>query len=126
MNEPIWLVWDSILYIGKDDPFTSKLLHSLQNIFCIKFTEATPKRRRYLLYYAISLIIENVDKTIPLTTQKNKIEAILSNIHNIYKQIKKNEKSPNTDYLCQNMEKQDNLKKSIAQMNLVNSIDIHK
>ena len=126
MNEPIWLVWDSILYIGKDDPFISKLLHSLQNIFCIKFTEATPKRRRYLLYYAISLIIENVDKTIPLTTQKNKIETILSNIHNIYKQIKKNEKSPNTEYLFQNMEKQDNLKKSIAQMNLVNSIDIHK
>ena len=37
MNEPIWLIWDSILYIGKDDPFISKLLHSLQNIFCIKF-----------------------------------------------------------------------------------------
>ena len=126
MNEPIWLIWDSILYIGKDDPFTIKLLQSLQNIFCIKFTEATPKRRRYLLYYAISLIIEKVDTAIPLTTQKNKIEVILSNIHNIYKQIKKNEKSPNTDYLFQNMEKQDNLKKSIAQMNLVNSIDIHK
>ena len=40
--------------------------------------------------------------------------------------FKKNEKSPNTEYLFQNMEKQDNLKKSIAQMNLVNSIDIHK
>lgn len=126
MNEPIWLLWDSILYVSKHDSFTKKILDSLLHIFCIKYTEASPKKRRYLLYYAVSLIIENIDKTIPLTNQKKKIETVLSNISNIYKQIKKNEKSPNTEYMFQNLEKQDNLKKSIAQMNLVNSIDVNK
>ena len=109
---------------AKNDIFVKKLIDSLLNIFCIKFTEATPKKRRYLLYYAVSLIIEKVDKNIPLIKDKTKIEKTIENISNIYKQIKKNEKSPNTEYMFHNIEKENNLKKSLAKMNLVNSIDV--
>lgn len=123
-NEPIWLLWDAIMLQAKNDPFVNKLIDSLLNIFCIKFTEATPKKRRYLLYYAVSLIIENVDKNIPLINDKTKIEKTIENISNIYKQIKKNEQSPNTEYLFHNVENENNLKKSLAKMNLVNSIDV--
>ena len=124
MNEPIWLLWDAIIQVGKHDSFILKLLMALLHTFCIKFTEATPKKRRYLLYFAVSLIIDKVDKEIPLTKEKDKIEIVLQNISTIYKQIKKNEESPNTDYLFQNIDKEQSLKKSIAQMNIVNSIDI--
>ena len=41
----------------------------------------------------------------------------------LYKQIKKNEHSPNTDYLFSNINKQNTIEKSLRQMELINSVD---
>ena len=47
-------------------------------------------------------------------------------INTIYKQIKKNEQSPNTEYLFANIEKENAFEKSMKKMQLLNNIDGQK
>ena len=51
------------------------------------------------MYCAITLCCENINCDIPLFRDKDIIENVDGNINIIYKDIKKNEVSPNTDYL---------------------------
>jgi len=121
----IWLVWDCVLYYGREcSPFIEKLLNSLLNLFCIKYTTASGKKRRYLLYFCIGLLTEPVPQNIELVSDKEMVQTVMKNINKVYRQIKKNEESPKTDYLFNNLEKQHNYEKSVRQMELVNSVII--
>ena len=51
--------------------------------------------------------------------RKQDIEKIVDRVDTVYKQIKKNEESPNTDYLFANT-KQANLEKTIKKMDIMN------
>jgi hypothetical protein len=99
------------------------LLGSLFRIFCIKYTTASSKKRRYLLYFAVSLITETIPTNVELITNKTIIETITGKINTIYKQIKKNEESPNTDYLFANLEHENSFDQSMRKMEMVNSMD---
>lgn len=128
-NNIIWIVWDAIMKYGDEleDPFISQLLLSLRNIFCIKYTPATNKKRRYLLYYAVTLVVETIPTDIPLMANKTLVVDIMQRINTIYKQIKKKEQKPTANYLFKNLEKEVNLEKSMRRMEMMNSIDItHK
>uniref|UniRef100_A0A6C0D294 Uncharacterized protein n=1 Tax=viral metagenome TaxID=1070528 RepID=A0A6C0D294_9ZZZZ len=124
----IWIIWDALFHycdlIG--NVFIRKLMDSLLSLFCIKYTTAACKRRRYLLYMAIALLTEPVPVNIELMPNKPMVQNVVSKIHEIYKQIKKNEESPNTDYLFNNLEQQNTFEQSIKRMELVNSLDIFK
>ena len=41
----------------------------------------------------------------------------------IYKQIKKNEESPNADYLFNNLDTKNNFERSMRQLDMLNSVD---
>lgn len=100
-----------------------KLMNALLTIFSIKYTTASCKKRRYLLYFAVELLTETVPTNIELTTNKPVIQNVVEKINQIYKQIKKNEKSPNTEYLFANLDKQNTFEQSMKKMELMNSID---
>jgi hypothetical protein len=120
----IWLLWDVILENGKQKgTFIEKILASLLNLFCIKYTTASSKKRRYILYYAVELFTENVAQNIEIVGDKARLEHITNNIDEVYKQIKKNEDAPKTDYLFKNIEKQKTLERSLKQMEIMGSID---
>jgi hypothetical protein len=89
-TDPIWMVWD-IVYDVEVKPPTKKILESLVRIFCIAYSPVANKKRKFLIYYAITLCCETVDIDIPFTDNKPYIEATLSKIENTYKEIKKNE-----------------------------------
>jgi hypothetical protein len=122
----IWIIWDIIeFYIDKlNNNFIKKLFDSLLDIFCIKYTTAACKRRRYLLYFAVALLTEEVPNHIELMPNKNMITNVVDKINEVYKQVKKNEVSPNTEYLFSGI-KEDKaaFERSMKKMDLVNSID---
>jgi hypothetical protein len=122
----IWIVWDALFHYCEliNNPFIEKTMQSIHNIFCIKYTTASCKKRRYLLYFAVALLTEPVPTNIELTTNKQMVQIVISKINDIYKQIKKNEESPNTEYLFANLANENTFEQSMLKMELVNSLDI--
>jgi len=124
----IWILWDALLQYSErtNNEFIKKLMQGLVDIFSIKYTTATCKKRRYLLYFAVAILTEPVPINIELTPNKEIVQNVVSKINSIYKQIKKNEESPNTEYLFANVEKKNTFEKSMKQMELVNSMSFSR
>ena len=101
---------------------SKKQCNRLVNLFCIKFTDASPKKRRYLLYYAVSLITETVNTNVEILPNKVILQNVTDKIETIYKQIKQNEVSPKTEYLFNGLDKKKSIEKSLKQMEMVNTI----
>lgn len=122
----VWIVWDTLFYYARElqNPFIEKTIKSLFTLFCMQYTNACCKKRREMLYFAVSLCTEPYDANVELVSNKRTVELAINNINNIYSQIKKNEESPGTDYLFNGLEKQRQLEKSIEKMNIVNSVDL--
>jgi hypothetical protein len=122
----IWILWDALLmYCEKlNNNYIDKLMKSIFDIFCIKYTTASCKKRRYLLYFAVALLTEPVPTNIDLMINKPMIQNVVDKINEVYKQIKKQEESPNTEYLFANLKQENAFEKSMKKMDLMNSIDI--
>jgi len=124
----IWMVWESLIYESQQrhNPFVESIIQSLLALFSIKYTTSSSKKHRYIIYFAISLLTEPVPTNIELVSSENKIiiESVVSKIDNIYEQIKKNEQSPNTDYLFANLEKEANLEQSLRKIEMMNSMNV--
>tara|TARA_B110000091_G_scaffold209136_1_gene249823 strand:- start:686 stop:1777 length:1092 start_codon:yes stop_codon:yes gene_type:complete len=120
----IWILWEAMFhYAEQKGTYCFQLMGSIFSIFCIKYTTASSKKRRYLLYFAVSLLTETIPTNIDLINNKSTIETIKGKINIIYKQIKKNEESPNTDYLFANLERENTLEQSMRKMEIVNGMD---
>lgn len=123
-EDVIWMLWETMFHFAeKKSTYCFQLLGSLFRIFCIKYTTASSKKRRHLLYFAVSLITESIPTNIELLTNKPVIQTITDKINIIYKQIKKNEESPNTEYLFANLEKENTFEQSMRKMEIVNNMD---
>jgi hypothetical protein len=124
----IWILWDALLLYSErtNNEFIKKLMQGLVDIFSIKYTTASCRKRRYLLYFAVAILTEPVPINIELTPNKEIVQNVVSKINSIYKQIKKNEEGPNTEYLFANVEKKNTFEKSMKQMELVNSMSFSR
>jgi len=122
----IWMVWDTLIYYvdEKKDAFLKKVMTSILDLFCIKYTTASCKKRRYLLYFAVALLTEPVPINVEIIANKSVLENVVLQINNVYKQIKKNEHSPNTEYLFSGIERENNLEKTIMKMEMMNAMDM--
>jgi hypothetical protein len=122
----IWLIWDVLFQQSAklDNPFISKAMQSTNELFCIKYTTASSKKRRYLLYFAVSILTETVNTNTEIVANKTVLESVLSQINDVYKQIKANEQSPNTEYLFNQMESETNFNKMVQKMEIVRAMDI--
>ena len=124
-KDVIWLIWDTIILVANQQKNTTstKIVNSLLNLFSLHFSSGCKKKRRYLIYFAISIIIDNYNPQIEIIHSKHHIQEMLPKIELIYKQIKKNEQTPKTDYLFNNsMTPRTNLEKTIEKMDVLNDI----
>jgi hypothetical protein len=122
----IWIVWEALIVQSRknENPFIESIIQSLLVLFSIKYTTASCKKHRYLIYFAISLLTEPVPMNVELINDKTMVESVVKKIDEIYEQIKENEESPNTEYLFANLEKQVDLEKSIRKIELMNSMNV--
>ncbi len=121
----IWLVWDALFHYCNllANPLIEKTLGALLRLFCVKYTTAACKRRRYLLYYAIGLLTEPVSMNVEILPNRQLLQNVVDKINEIYKQIKKNEEAPKTEYLFRGLDQKRNLEQSVKQMEMLGQID---
>jgi len=118
----IWLIWDAILRESDlhHSEFIKRIMKSLLKLFCLRYTKAIGKKRRYIIYFAISLLTEIVSVEEEIIKEKEQVAQLVEKIDNIYVQIKKNEHSPNMDYLFTSV-KRSNLDKTIEKLQKMDS-----
>lgn len=121
----IWIIWELLLhYSHKKSKMCHLIIEDLLKLFCIRFSTATRKKRRYILYFAVSLITDNFDQNIKIFESKQIIQNVTNQIDIIYKQVKKNEKAPKTDYLFNNsiIGGKKNLENTIKKIETMNAL----
>jgi len=119
----IWMVWDLFLVeSNKRSKFIKKTMDALLTLFTLRYNTGCQKKRRNILYFAISLLCESQipNEEIIRPSQQEMVGNILKKIDLVYKQIKKNEVSPGTDYLFKDV-KSFNLEKTIEKLETMNS-----
>jgi hypothetical protein len=122
----IWLIWEIIVDYSKNNKLTEMIVNSLLNLFCIHYTTAIKKKRKHILFFAISLIINIYDDGIPIIDSKysDLFKKITKHSDMIYSQIKKNEHSSKTDYLFKNdKQPKNNLQSSLDKLAKMHNAD---
>jgi hypothetical protein len=124
VKEPIWMIWDVLFKANaeKKSEISDKILKSIFELFCIRYTSGVKKKRKYLLYFAISLLTDTFDSTIDIIENKETVDNITKKINLIYKEIKKNEQRPATDYLFTGLEKS-NREKTFEKLEALNKLN---
>ena len=97
-------------------------MNALMSLFCLKYVSGCHKKRKNLMYLAISILCEKFtpEKEIIRHSQFVLVNAIKQKIDAVYSQIKKNEESTGTDYLFHGM-KSSNLESTIKKLDAMNS-----
>ena len=124
--DPIWIVWQIITTRAATAKIavTAKIANCLFKLYCIRYTLSVKKKRRYLIYFAVSLLTQPYSELqdIIIPEYRDKITNVVQKINAVYREIKKNEISPKTNYLFQNTAKAD-LDKTIAKLDMLNSMN---
>ena len=119
----IWIIWDLFLWeSSKRDKMIQKIVKALLSLFTLKYTSGCNRKRKYILYFVVSVLCENLNlnEEIIREEQKDVVSIVMKKLDLIYKQIKKNEKSPGTEYLFKDMKSQ-NLEKTIEKLEKMNT-----
>jgi hypothetical protein len=119
----IWIIWDLFLKEAtKRSKIIKKIMDALLTLFILKFNQGCYKKRKYILYFAVSLLCENVmlEEEIIRKSQQEIVTNVLKNIDQVYCQIKKNEITPGTEYLFKDV-KTSNLEKTIEKLEKMNT-----
>ena len=117
----VWLLWEVLLREAETHgALIKRIVDSLLNIFSLKYTHSISNKRRFIIYFAISLLTESVPVDEEIIREKQQVLQLVEQIDNIYKQVKKNEHSPNTDYLFSSLKKS-NLDKTIEKLDRMNT-----
>jgi len=120
----IWIFWEIILdYAKTKGVLYTKIINSALNLFCIQYNNTFKKKRKYLLYFSITLLNINIIMDNEIVKEKHIITNVIQKINKIYSQVKKNELSPNTDYLFSDIDKHKNIEKTIKRLDLLNTFE---
>jgi hypothetical protein len=127
----VWIVW-GVLQKEVTERFpapspVSTLFGCLLRLFSLKYNgPAVYKRRRYLVYLATLLLVEAAtlpwDTPMLTTEEKEFVRPMVERVDSLYREIKKNEVSPNTDYLFKNVQA-NHLEKSLEKLEAMNRME---
>jgi hypothetical protein len=121
----IWVVWDAVKYfIDKRDVIYVKCFDALLNLFTLKYSNATKRKRIFILYMLPSLVTENINMNVAIINNKNKIDTIIKNNDKVFKQMKKHEVVKKGGGLTSNTGKYNDgyLENSIRKLQIINNM----
>jgi hypothetical protein len=72
-KDPIWLVWETILVYAKE-PMVEKIVRASLSLFSAAYSPSSKEKRRFMMYYAITLCCEPVAFDVEIITNKKIIE----------------------------------------------------
>ena len=111
----VWIIWEILINRSHQNKIMNKIVMSLLTLFSLQYTNACARRRKYILFCVVELLTTNVSMDCEIVKEKEKVSLIMGKIAGVYKQIKINEYTPNTDYLFHNVSAC-NLEKTIAKL----------
>jgi len=132
-NDIIWIIWDILFHYADPEnsvsknttnlPLINKIIKSLYSVFIIKYKSTCRTKRKYIIYYAFSILTDNINFDIALIneTNKDKIKVIVEKIDNVYRDIKKNEETPADDPDNPFKPKKSNIQKTIEKMEIMSN-----
>lgn len=128
----IWLIWETLVqYAENRGALETALINTLFEFFRVRYSYSCIKKRKPLLYFAISILTEPapLKREILNESQKEIVAVAATNVHTvIYRDLKKNavvSLSPQ-DLAEQNLaksEKNQRYQESIQKLNLLNEHD---
>lgn len=86
-TDSIWLLWDTIL-VYAEGILVRKIIDAVLSLFSIAFVPASKERRRFLIYYAISLCCEPISLDVEMVSDKKIIERAHKTCSIMYEEIK--------------------------------------
>ena len=93
----VWVIWEIILNENKNNNFKKSILNDLLKLFCINYSYGIKKTRKYLIYHAVMLTIQDLNEQIKIYENKNHINNIIKKIDLIYQQINSKTEENNTN-----------------------------
>ena len=125
-DDVIWIVWELLLLKCGENDMKKRCITSLLDLFSLRYTSAKKKSRKYMLYFALELIIERPNFNIDIMSSNSNqtVKTVCKNIDSVYKKIKKNEEAPKTEYLFDNKiaPKKTNLEKTIEKLDMMSNL----
>ena len=67
----IWIVWELLIIKCGDNAIKKKCVNALLDLFSLRYTAAKKKARKYMLYFALELIIEKVSFNTDIMSNKS-------------------------------------------------------
>ena len=123
-KDVVWIIWDLLITeSAKRSKIIQKIMNALLTLFALRYTRGCVKRRRSIIYFALSLLCEPSISTeeIMRVSQKEIVGNILTKIDLVYKQIKKCEEM--NEYIDDTFkdEKTINLERTIEKLEKMNT-----
>ncbi len=123
-KDVVWIIWDLLITeSAKRSKIIQKIMNALLTLFAIRYTRGCVKRRRPIIYFALSLLCESSISTeeIMRVSQKEIVGNILTKIDLVYKQIKKCEEMNEPIYETFKDPKTINLERTIEKLEKMNT-----
>lgn len=89
----IWIIWDILLFYSKKNNHIHEIMKSLLSMYCLKFSEGIINKRKYIFYFALSLLTNDFDNSIKIYENINVINKVKNKINLIYYEICENNQS---------------------------------
>lgn len=90
-----FVLWDALLKEAKSRPQKAivTIMSNILELFKVRFTAGVKRRRRHMLYFAVSLLCEPLDLTTATIQNETALVAVLENLDVVYGQVKQGESS---------------------------------
>ena len=69
----------------------NSMMENLFDLFTFKYGIRSWYQKRYIVYFAISIVVDKIDFAIPLAKDIKSVDNIVKQLDTMFKEIKKNE-----------------------------------